>query len=100
MTLNMENAYSSIVAMDWESAGVFGTETTKVDRNPMIAGAGNYTMDTGCALPPGEYTGIDLLTHTNTHSTGIGLHTPAHQGSKILVLGGGSIIEGKLWAEK
>ena len=51
MTQNMQNAYTSIEAVDWESDMVFGMATTRVTINS--ADADNYTMVTGC-VPPSE----------------------------------------------
>ncbi|XP_064397689.1 uncharacterized protein LOC135344423 [Halichondria panicea] len=49
MTQNMQNAYTSIKAVDWESDMVFGMAATRVTINS--ADADNYTMVTGCVPP-------------------------------------------------
>ena len=52
---NMQNAYPSIVVVDWESEMNYGTFEIPVVRNPEITGAANFTMATGC-VPPGNVT--------------------------------------------
>ena len=53
-TMNMENAYVSIEALDWNSDGTLGMVPVNVTINPEIADVVKYTATTGC-VPPSEY---------------------------------------------
>ena len=47
---NMENVYTSIVALDWESDGSYGSRPVAINVNE-TASAEEFMQVTGCSLP-------------------------------------------------
>ena len=47
---NMGNEYTSIIALDWESDGSYGSQPIGIDVN-RSASSGEFMQVTGCSLP-------------------------------------------------